>query len=288
MIVRLPSIARMIRISRPRFWLYTFGTYLVGIIASMPEISILTTLSVWVLGLYFLFPSNILIYGVNDIADYDTDKHNPKKEEYESLVETKEWRSIIVTIIISHIPFLVFFAWYDPRILLGLGVHILLACIYSLPPIRAKARPFFDLIISASIYISAGALGWLLVSPSSAFPLLAVVGGIAWAMGMQAYSALPDRDADTQAGIQTVATVLGERGTLLLTLLCYLISGILLGSLTHPLFGLMSLPYVALMGVLMMHSRRADYYFSLYQKFPLINASLGMILFWGIILFRFF
>jgi lycopene elongase/hydratase (dihydrobisanhydrobacterioruberin-forming) len=285
---RLSSIVRMIRISRPRFWLYTFGTYLVGIIASMPEVSALTTLAVWVLGLYFLFPSNILIYGVNDIADYDTDKHNPKKEQYESLVETTEWRSIIWTIIISHIPFLVFFAWYDVRIVLGLGVHILLACIYSLPPIRAKARPFFDLIISASIYISAGVLGWLLVSSSTSFPLLAVLGGMAWAMGMQAYSALPDRDADTQAGIQTVATVLGERGTLFFTFMCYLISGIILGSLTHPFFGVLALPYVVLMIGLIIHPKRMKYYFTLYQKFPLINASLGMILFWGIILFRFF
>jgi 4-hydroxybenzoate polyprenyltransferase len=30
--------------------------------------------------LYFTFPANLFVYGVNDFADYDTDKFNSKKQ----------------------------------------------------------------------------------------------------------------------------------------------------------------------------------------------------------------
>ena len=36
---------------------------------------------------YFLIPANILIYGINDIFDYDTDKLNPKKGTYEAFID---------------------------------------------------------------------------------------------------------------------------------------------------------------------------------------------------------
>lgn len=57
--------------------------------------------------LYFLFPANLLVYGVNDIADEDTDILNAKKQGYE-LLHTKEKttalkHAIIKRAVIPHI-----------------------------------------------------------------------------------------------------------------------------------------------------------------------------------------
>lgn len=39
---------------------------------------------------YFLFSANLFVYGVNDIADGDTDKHNIKKQGYEDALQENQ------------------------------------------------------------------------------------------------------------------------------------------------------------------------------------------------------
>jgi 4-hydroxybenzoate polyprenyltransferase len=57
--------------------------------------------------LYFTIPANLLIYGINDIADYDTDKKNPKKQAYESLLTPDKQKSMRSLIVVTNIPFLI-------------------------------------------------------------------------------------------------------------------------------------------------------------------------------------
>ena len=93
----------LIKISRPRFWVYITGPFLIGVVAASPVQS-------WpliiLLGAYFTFPANLLIYGINDIFDYETDKHNPKKIAYETLVKPKEQKQLWRWIAITNAPFL--------------------------------------------------------------------------------------------------------------------------------------------------------------------------------------
>jgi 4-hydroxybenzoate polyprenyltransferase len=56
---------------------------------------------------YFTLPANLLIYGVNDIADYDTDKNNPKKQSYESLLTPDKQKIMRLLIAATNIPFLI-------------------------------------------------------------------------------------------------------------------------------------------------------------------------------------
>ena len=90
----------IIRISRPRFWMYVLGTFLVGMIASGNPFDYQnsTIFRLVAFSVFFTLPANLFIYGVNDIYDYQTDIHNDKKIKYEATLPLEKhkqlWRFI--------------------------------------------------------------------------------------------------------------------------------------------------------------------------------------------------
>ena len=105
------TIKEVLKISRPRFWLYEAATFgLVGTVGALQGLSFFSDWRYWVFALYFLIPANILIYGINDIFDYETDKLNPKKGDnaYEALVPPERQRSLWKWIIFTNVPFFFF------------------------------------------------------------------------------------------------------------------------------------------------------------------------------------
>lgn len=92
-------LKELLRISRPRFWIYVLGPMLLyfawsGYLHNIYNIwwstSTIVEMGVFfiVLG-YFTLPANLRIYGWNDIADEDTDMLNDKKWAYEANIHTK-------------------------------------------------------------------------------------------------------------------------------------------------------------------------------------------------------
>lgn len=74
------KLKRLIKISRPRFWIYEVGPYIIGIAAAAHgDYSAWLLLPTLVFFVFFTYPANIYIYGINDAYDYDTDKLNPKR-----------------------------------------------------------------------------------------------------------------------------------------------------------------------------------------------------------------
>ena len=96
------SFKNLITISRPRFWLYLFGPFLIGVAAAPLAVSPPLLL----LAIYFTFPANLLIYGVNDLFDYETDKLNPKKRGYEEMVTPERQKNLRNYILAFNLPFL--------------------------------------------------------------------------------------------------------------------------------------------------------------------------------------
>jgi 4-hydroxybenzoate polyprenyltransferase len=280
------SRRRLILISRPRFWIYILGPFLIGFIAAgnVASISIDTALTILVLGLFFSFPANLLIYGINDIFDYETDKHNPKKQGYEGLVTPEEQPELRKNIAMAVIPFMVFSLVLPDMAFWALLVCIFCSVFYSALPFRAKANPPFDIIFSSIIYISPAVVGFFAVGGTS-ISWVAVAAGLLWAAAMQTYSAVPDIEADREAKVKTLATWLGQRKALLFCLLSYLASAIIgyfyIGIFSF-LFGSIYLFLVALA------IANPSQVFDVYKKFPAVNALLGMFLFfillfgWGV------
>jgi lycopene elongase/hydratase (dihydrobisanhydrobacterioruberin-forming) len=279
------SFQKLWRLSRPRFWVYVLGPYVVGIAASRHAENFLHP-AVLLWALYFLFPANLLIYGINDIFDYETDVLNAKKRGYEDLVPPDDRKPLAIAIALTNIPFFIA-AYFLPPFVLPAGAQIALVCFlflsvfYSAPPIRAKARPIIDAMFNA-LYLCSGYVAWFLTGGSSvSIPLL--LAGWAWVMAMQAYSAVPDITADTISKTPTVATLLGIKGTLCLCLILYLCAAALsYTAITYLAFGL-GVVYSTLI-ILSLRAGTEEGVLRLYRAFPLINTLCGMALFFRVLL----
>jgi 4-hydroxybenzoate polyprenyltransferase len=128
----------------------------------------------------------------------------------------------------------------SPPAVLALGGFYLLAIEYSAPPLRAKTTPFLDSLANG-LYVLPGVLAYAALAGEYP-PLAAVLGGWLWAMGMHTFSAIPDIEPDRAAGIETTATLLGERWTYAYCGACWLAAT---GAfwLVHPFFGALLLAY---------------------------------------------
>lgn len=278
-------ILRVLRISRPRFWIYELGPYAIGALTSIQLGQDVVSLYTIVFALFFLFPANLFIYGVNDIFDYETDKLNPKKTEYEALVLPHERISLWTWILTTSVPFLGF-AWFlSTPALLSLITFFFFAGMYSAPPIRAKAIPFLDSIFSAGHYVATGAFGYYLFG-GTGFPLIPLLAGMFWSIAMHAYSAAPDIEADAGAHLHTIATVLGKDRTIILCAGLYAASA----SLTYTYLGLpmalLGIVYCFLMTI-SLQTKTLEAFHKLYTYFPTLNTIAGMILFFSILFHRF-
>ena len=267
----------LLKVSRPRFWLYVFGPYLIGLAAAASTRNDFLAFDVLYFGLYFLFPANLLIYGINDIFDFETDRRNPKKDEYEMLVRPESHRQLSWTIALLNIPFILLAIFFAPQALLSLAGFLFFSIFYSAPPIRAKAAPLLDSAFNV-LYVFPGAFAYQMLTGSFPPLILFLAAGL-WSMAMHAYSAIPDIDADREAGVQTVATLLGKNGTLLFCLVAYVAAA----ALAWSYLGYFSIVFAAVYAVMICLSwlsKNESGLFPIYQRFPLVNAIVGFALFW--------
>ena len=271
------KIKKLINISRPRFWIYALGTFMVGAIAAGDPrlLNAETLLLLGILFLFFTYPANILIYGINDIYDYETDKHNPKKIQYEELVEPKDQKALWWNIALWVIPFFVILLWLNWQASVAFLIFIFTSVYYSATPIRAKANPPLDIIFSSIIYISPGVIGFFATGNTN-ISWLGIVGGLLWASAMQTYSAVPDIESDTKGGVRTLATVLGQKWALWFCFVAYLGAAII-GYLHLGIIpAILGLVYLVMVGYAIIKPEQS---FWIYKKFPLVNTAFGMILF---------
>lgn len=277
----MPDARFLFKVSRPRFWLYVFGPYLVGLAAGAASKEDFFRIDAIIFGLYFLLPANLLIYGINDIFDFETDRLNPKKSEYEMLVRPESHRSLAVWIILLNLPFIAAAYFLAPQALASLAGFVFFSVFYSAPPIRAKALPIVDSIFNV-LYVFPGAFAYQMLTGSFP-PLTIMIAGGLWTMAMHAYSAIPDIGSDTEAGVSTIATFLGKNGTLIFCLIMYIASAFL----AVPYLGIASAIFGGIFAVMILVSfvtKNTDGVFGIYKLFPIVNAVAGFALFWFVAL----
>jgi lycopene elongase/hydratase (dihydrobisanhydrobacterioruberin-forming) len=246
-----------------------------------------------IFGLYFVFPANLWVYGVNDIFDYETDRLNSKKQGFELVLEPRDHRKIWRTLLAWNLPFwalaIIFLPLPAVACLFG---FLFFGTFYSAPPIRAKTKPFLDMLFNV-LYAFPGFMAAALLGGTTVLPLV-IIAATAWCMAMHAYSAVPDITADTRAKMKTVATVLGLRGTLVLCAVLYALATVtaapylgqtpfILGNVgAAALYGGI---YVLLMVLAIAATRNQApaaaeaVVFRLYKRFPLTNGLIGMAIF---------
>lgn len=270
-------------VSRPRFWIYVFGPFALGWIAATPDIANLRfDWQVIALAVFFLLPANLLIYGVNDIFDYDTDIKNPKKQGYEFLVKPERYPMLWSGIVVLTLPFLAVLPFVSWLTILGVVGFLFFSLTYSAPPIRAKVRPFFDSIWNV-LYVFPGVVGYAVAGGTGVSWTVFLAAGL-WCMAMHAYSAVPDIRADTDAGLATIATRLGSGQTVVLCEVLYTAAAVI----TFPQLGYVSavlaIPYIWMM-IASLKVNEAKL-FVLYRFFPKLNSVAGAAIFWALVLQR--
>ncbi|GAB2976997.1 prenyltransferase [Frigoribacterium salinisoli] len=181
--------------------------------------------------LYFLVPYNLAMYGINDVFDYESDLRNPRKGGVEgALLDRSFHRVTLIAVVVTNVPFLVFLvAVGDPLSWLVLAVSLFAVVAYSAPRLRFKERPFVDSLTSSTHFVSPAVYGLALAGATSTLPLWALLAAFfLWGVASHAFGAVQDVLADREAGIGSVATVIGARATVRVAVVGYLVSGVLL------------------------------------------------------------
>ena len=217
------SLAERLKIllwsSRPVSWINTAFPFVAGYLFVTG-----TTLSAefWVATLYFLIPYNMLIYVINDVYDYESDMRNPRKGGVEGAILPKALHPFMlratVAINIPFVAFLLLTGGFSRNVLFVLCVLDALA--YSMPPARLKERPVLDSISSSFHFVSPLLFALVWLGWSSSYALYAVAF-FAWGMASHAFGAVQDILPDRAAGLRSIATHLGAKGTVRFSYLLY-------------------------------------------------------------------
>ena len=161
--------------------------------------------------LWLTLPFNLLIYGVNDVFDQETDAKNPRKGTLEGArIAPEEVRPIVRGVVLSNVPFLLLFVPLLPvGATLWMVLYALLFVGYSAPPARFKARPYLDSLSNAA-YAFPLVFVPLALHEAPVWP--AALGLMAWSAAKHTFDAVQDIDEDRDAGIATTAVRLGPGG----------------------------------------------------------------------------
>lgn len=238
--------AHVLASSRPLSWVNTAYPFAAAYLLAGGRVDL-----VWVVGtLWCLVPYNLLMYGVNDVFDYESDIRNPRKGGVEGVVLDRSLhRTTLWAVALTNIPFVLALVLLgDLRSTLVLAVSVFAVVAYSAPRLRFKERPFVDSLTSSTHFVSPAVLGIALAGGAFDPVTLAALGGFfAWGVGSHAFGAVQDIEADRAGGISSIGTVLGARVTTCFALLAYVLGGLLLLVLPWPstLAAALVLPYVA-------------------------------------------
>jgi 4-hydroxybenzoate polyprenyltransferase len=203
-------LGRLLYISRPVLWINTVGPALVG----MWLTGDLWRWEALPLLIWLTLPFNLLIYGVNDVFDQETDAKNPRKGSLEGAkILPEEVLPIGRGVLLTNVPFLIYFVSVMPyRAALWILLYAVLFVGYSAPPLRFKARPYLDSLSNAAYAFPLVFVPLALESPV-VWP--AALGLMAWSAAKHTFDASQDVDEDRRVGIKTTAVRLSIKGVVL-------------------------------------------------------------------------
>jgi 4-hydroxybenzoate polyprenyltransferase len=269
--VRAPAaLVRALAVSRPLFWLNSATLCVIAVMLS-PRAPGWREL---VLVAFATFPLNLLVYALNDLHDFASDSHNPRKGSAEGArADRSALRELVMLALAANVPFVAFFVATAPapRALVVLAALYVVAWAYSAPPIRAKSRPGWDSLANAGYVLPLVFACLYLEVPDP--PWLETSAFAVWTIGAHAFTSIQDVAADRAGGVRTIATALGARASAAVALACYALSGALLAA-RHPLFAGVLVLHAAIV-VRMLGARDEEAPHRAYRLFMALNVATG-------------
>lgn len=215
------SLVKLFKVSRPISWVNTAfpfaATYLV-LGGGFDALFFIGTL-------FFLIPYNLLMYGINDVFDYESDIRNPRKKSIEGAVEAKSfhptilWSSALITI-----PFAIALLILSPPfagIILAAVLFFVVA--YSLKGLRFKEIPLLDSITSSLHFVGPMIFAIAVTGfQPQAWPF--AVALFLWGLASHAFGAVQDVIPDRKGNLKSIATIIGAKSTVRFSYFLYIIA----------------------------------------------------------------
>lgn len=240
------GLTELIGSSRPISWINTAYPFAAAYIMVGGGISVELIVGT----LWFLIPYNLMMYGVNDVFDYESDLRNPRKGGVEGVVLSRRWhRLTLQAVAITNVPFIIaLIIMGNPLSSAILAVSVFAVIAYSAKGLRFKEKPVLDSATSATHFVSPAVFAIALADADFTPVILAALAAFfLWGMASQAFGAVQDIQADREAHISSIATWLGAKGTVRVAAAEYIVAGLLLLGTGWPgaLSALLALPYIA-------------------------------------------
>ncbi len=244
----MSAAAKLFVASRPISWINTafpFGAAYFFTTGQMDWVF-------WLGSFFFLIPYNLLMYGVNDVFDYESDLRNPRKGGIEgALLDPKYHRLTLVLAFGIAAPFALLLSIINPIATMLLWITLFAVVAYSLKGFRFKEIPFLDSLTSAWHFVGPMLVGLAMADAViEPFHLIGIAVFLLWGMASHAFGAVQDVRADREAKISSIATALGAGLTTRIAFVFYIVAGIMALSLPDrfSFAALAAIPYLFVVG----------------------------------------
>jgi 4-hydroxybenzoate polyprenyltransferase len=203
--------------------------------------------------LFFLIPYNLLMYGVNDVFDYESDLRNPRKGGIEGALLAPKWhRPTLIWSFAICVPFVIYLPIIgSPTANFWLAFFLFTVVAYSAKGLRFKEKPFLDSLTSASHFVGPMVYGVAVAGGNLAdTSVLLIIGSFTlWGIASHAFGAVQDVKADREADIASIATVIGARATTRFAFAAYALAGVLIlfSAWPGPLAAIAVVPYLSIL-----------------------------------------
>ncbi|KAI0695254.1 hypothetical protein C8T65DRAFT_47557 [Cerioporus squamosus] len=269
----MESLVVVLKTSRPASWLFGPILYSIGLVHSPEGFMghLLKKRGVLFQLLSLSFPLSLIVFGVNDVYDHETDIRNTRKTvdglegtilnpSYHAVVTYSAWTATALVLATS-------FAMGRRANATVVSLLLFLSWQYSAPPFRLKEQPLFDSLSNGAIIDLAYLAGYIAGGGRLDRRMLKLKGHILGlcTSGVHALGAVVDVDADAAVGQRTIATVFGPQIALGFGAMNYLFAFVIERRLT--IFGI----YI-LGGLLMLITPIVD--------LSLVHAAFQAVVYW--------
>lgn len=246
----IEAIRQLFWSSRPISWINTAYPFAVTYLFATGKIDIHLLVGT----VFFLGPYNLLMYGINDVFDYESDLRNPRKGGIEGALLDPRWHRLTIwAAILSCLPFVAHFVFYgNPVSHFWLAFILFTVVAYSAKGLRFKEIAFLDSLTSSSHFVGPMifALAFAGVDMTEPRLLAMIIAFALWGVASHAFGAVQDVRADREGGIRSIATAIGARATVRFSFAAYLLAGLVLvptGGL-EAVAAIAVIPYLAIVG----------------------------------------
>jgi 4-hydroxybenzoate polyprenyltransferase len=239
-------ISRLVVSSRPISWVNTAFPFAVAYFLGSGNIDVTLVVGAF----FFLIPYNLLMYGVNDVFDYESDLTNPRKGGLEGALLEPKYHAATLWISTSlAAPFVIYLLAVGSVFSGALLLLVIFSVVaYSAKYLRFKEIPVLDSFTSALHFIGPMLFGLALAGTSlmGEVVMMATIAFFLWGMASHAFGAVQDIRADKEANIASMATFFGARLSVKLAFGAYLLAALMLLGLPgrFQFAALAALPYL--------------------------------------------